>query len=200
MGDQVVGDEGKTLFKHVRRYTTVEEQEKPDGENRRKYNVMKYVEENRDLYFVRLVAGRLKKKHTELIDIHQKEGDQYFYSYTTELQSAWADAMEECKLMLDSESRGFPPFFESEEFFKTYFLPKEYESLLVAFSRYVAYLMSEAYKRLVMKGNTRFEFWHMEESEDKLTMNILRAMAMIIRNDLRTDLVRDYLPELEYEG
>lgn len=164
-----------------------------------KYHVDNFVERNQDLYFVKIVAGALKKKFTDLIVIESKTSEEddrsnydldIVYRKQDDLQSAWAQTMEQMKLML-GERRCDRLYSSSDSFYLRVIL--KHESLMVAMAIYVAFLMTGTSKWLVMKYNTEKELINQNETKKKLYLDLMRELHRVTGH-VRNDLVKKWFP------
>lgn len=164
-----------------------------------KYHVDNFVERNQDLYFVKIVAGALKKKFTDLIVIESKtteedERSKYdldiVYRKQDDLQSAWAQCMEQLKLML-GDRRCDRIYSSSDSFYLRVIL--KHESLMVAMAIYVAFLMTGTSKWLIMKYNTANELINQNETKKKLYLDLMRELHRATGH-VRPDLVKKWFP------
>lgn len=188
------------------------------------YHIENYTEQNKDLYFIKIVAGALKKKFTDLIVIENKERlnnredrpsydsaedsddpddikrrPPYYeldiaYRQQDDLQSAWAQALEHMKLMLGN-NRCNNKYSSSVNFHQ--FVVLKHESLLVAVALYVAYLMTGTSKWLVMKYNTEKELIDQQQTKKKLYLDVMRELHRAT-GDVRKDLIDKWFPSYNF--
>jgi len=164
-----------------------------------RYHVDKFVEKNQDLYFIKIVAGALKKNFTDLIVIESKTAEedersqydlQIVYRKQDDLQSAWAQAIEHLKLML-GDNRCSRIYASADSFYLRVIL--KHESLMVAMAIYVAFLMTGTSKWLVMKYNTAQEIINQNETKRKLYLDVMRELHRATGH-VRPDLVKKWFP------
>ena len=109
------------------------------------------------------------------------------YRKGDEIQSAWADAIEEVKLMFDES---ILKIYKTSSSIYTEIILK-HESLLVCFSKYVAYLMICNFKWLIHKYQTSFQLIDNKKSEKALIIALIREINHST-NLLRSDLFEAY--------
>lgn len=161
-----------------------------------KFSITKHVEQNRDLYFVKLVAGGLGKQFFELIEV-TKQNKQYDsvgnnlirsnYKYSDTLLTAWARAIETVKSMIYPQLLNTPEWGNSETLHKNCI---EDDTFIVALADFVAYLMAKRSKGLIVRGQTRFELAETSSTEDELLIALMRPLHFkfsVLRDDLRKE-------------
>jgi len=159
-----------------------------------KFTLLDVIDENPDLYFIKLVAGRLKKRYNDLIIIvsEEQEGDliKVQYRRTEDLQVAWADGMEVLKSMINNFYKSNDSVYRSSVAFYTKIIIK-HETFLVIFSEYVSRKMVTHYKQLTQKSNTLFEI---TSSVSEMESVVLRLMSVLdeVTGALRPDLKQAY--------
>lgn len=181
-----------------RKYTTDDPEVEELNKSIVQYHVENFKENNPDLYFIKIVAGALKKRFTDLIVIESKEDmgeDSDFdleivYRKQDDLQSAWAQTIEQMKLML-GERRCDSIYKSSEQFYLRVIL--KHESLLVTVAMYCAYLMTGNMKWLIMKYNTEKELINQQETKKKLYLDVMRELHRATGH-VRRDLITKWFP------
>jgi hypothetical protein len=143
-----------------------------------KYAIKKHVEENRDLYFVKLVAGGLGKKFLEIIEViddteHGTATQKFIkstYKYSDALLTAWAKAMEMVKTMIDPWANRWA---SSEDLHRD--LIKD-DTFVVALADYVAHKMLTRSRGAIIRGRTRYELTRDSAQEDALLVALMRPL------------------------
>lgn len=162
-----------------------------------KYRVSKHIEHNRDLYFVRLVAGSLKRSFESMIIVEDRKNMgvnkiagkvviDIKYTYNNELLHAWASIIEKVKLMVDMYVSGWDSTLDIHEKLISR------DTTCVAFARYVAFVIMTESNSLVPRNRTRYVIDSDGQLEDKLVIDLMRA----IRNEygvLKQDLIARFL-------
>lgn len=146
-----------------------------------KYRVSKHVEHNRDLYFVRLVAGSLKRSFESMIVVEQKSNSPFpnlngkitvdiKYFYNNELLHAWASIVEKVKLMIYTNTIGWASTVEVHDNLINR------DTTCVAFARYVAFVIMTESNNLIPRNRTRYVIDSDGQIEDKLVIDLMRAI------------------------
>jgi hypothetical protein len=146
-----------------------------------KYRVSKHVEHNRDLYFVRLVAGSLKRSFESMINVEQRNDTgttnlngkvviNIKYFYNNELLHAWASIVEKVKLMIGTFSSDWGTTVGIHEKLI------DRDTTCVAFARYVAFVIMTESNSLIPRNRTRYVIDNDGQIEDKLVVDLMRAI------------------------
>ena len=91
--------------------------------------------------------------------------------------------------MIDNSARYKNEYLNSTSIYRNVILPNE--TLLVVFSKYVSFLMANAFKWLVQKYNTQYELVDRQQSETDLVVSLMREFHRVT-GDLRSDLYEAY--------
>lgn len=160
----------------------------PDDERKVRYQIAKHIDTNRDLYFVKLVSGALKRKsfHT-LIDVESSmdvtNTAQYNpdgievkvkYTYNVQLLHAWATVIEKVKAMIDPAAIASDGAWSLSEPLHRRIIEKD--GILLAFARYVAFVMMTESNNLVPRNKTRYVIDDQMNIEDQRTLDLMRAV------------------------
>lgn len=165
-----------------------------------KYQVLKHVETDRNLYFVRLVAGYLKRTVDSMIEIEDRNAEagsmfkskivvKIKYTFNNELLHSWATVVEKIKLMLKEEYR-MDTWRDAEEV-NRYMIA--HDSTCVAFARYVAFFIMTESNNLIPRGRTRYMMNNDAQTEDRLVVDLMRALYIEYPEEIRRDIVQNYL-------
>lgn len=155
---------------------------------------------DRNVYFIKLVAGYLGSNHMDLIVVESKIRDQRVYQGTLQIEfrfndvvlAAWADALEELKLMIHDDVREMQVEFQlNDTLYSELVLTNE--SLLVAFAKYVAFLIGKGRSKLIMKYNTQFELGSNEETEERLLKNMMRQLHESYIFGVKRSILKQFL-------
>ena len=170
----------------------------PDNSNKKlKYFVSKHIEHNRDLYFVRLVAGALKRPFESIINVEdqQERGTDLEgkvtvnvkYSYSNELLYAWSTILEKVKLMINNY--GDSGWSSTEEI---HYNMVSRDMTCVAFARYVAFIITKEFNNLIPRNRTRYVIDDDGSMEDQLTVDLMNSLNVEYDN-LKYELVNRFL-------
>jgi hypothetical protein len=171
-------------------------EEVPISNEELKYKISKHVEANRDLYFVRLVAGSMKRSFESMINVEQRNDTgttslsgkvviNVKYFYKNELLHAWASIIERVKMMLVPNHA-----WSSTEIIHEKLI--ERDTTCVAFARYVAFIIMTESNNLVPRNKTRYAIENEAHSEDKLVVDLMRSIESEYKM-LKQNLVQRYL-------
>ena len=159
-------------------------------EKKIKYEIVKHVDKNRDLYFVKLVSGALKRKSFHsLINVEQEiERDNSVtilgavdnfdvkikYSYNEQLLHAWATVLGKVIDMIDpavklSDSGWSKSKIVYERIMKN-------DMTLLAFARYVAFIMMSESNNMIPRNKTRYVIDDQSKIEDERVLSLMRAL------------------------
>lgn len=158
-----------------------------------KYKVSKHVEHNRDLYFVRLVAGAMKRSFESMINVEQRDDTGEIdikgkvlinvkYFYTNELLHGWATVIEKVKLMINKYMTGWNTTEEiHEQLIST-------DTTCVAFARYVAFIIMKESNNLVPRNRSRYVINDDSAIENELVLNLMKALNVygVLQQELAT--------------
>lgn len=142
----------------------------------------KCYDTTRDMYFVRLVAGRLNRTKKSLIEIQKIRANRdqntkhYFradarYEYTDDLLSAWAGVVEELKKAVRPE--------DEEAWRSTRYAHDKLvmsDTTCVPFAHYVAFVMMTVGNKTAPRSRTRYDLGIEQEEHDKMLNDVLRGM------------------------
>lgn len=170
----------------------------PDNKNKKlKYFVSKHIEQNRDLYFVRLVAGALKRPFESIINVEDQqergadlEGKvtvNVKYSYSNELLYAWSTILEKVKLMINNY--GDSGWSSTEEI---HYKMVSRDMTCVAFARYVAFIITKELNNLIPRNRTRYVIDDDGSMEDQLTVDLMNSLNVEYDN-LKYELANRFL-------
>lgn len=165
----------------------------PHDNKHLKYQVSKYVDQNRDLYFIKIVAGSLKRPFESLINV-EKENNQGIdldgkvivnikYNYSTELLFAWSTIIEKVKLMVEQ------PNMSWKDTESVHFKLINNDTTCVSFARYVSFIIMKESNSLVPMNRTRYVIDQDGIIEDRLTVDLMRAIEneySVLRDDLKS--------------
>jgi hypothetical protein len=169
-----------------------------------RYQITKYIDDNRDLYFIKLVSGALKRQSFQsLIHVEKEEnvaGDSVSnlvnfdvkikYTYSVQLLHAWATGLEKVKKMIDPVAMDRDRVWMTSEVLHKRIIEKD--GICTAFARYVAYIMMTETNNLVPRNKTRYVLDDQAKIEDERIISLMRG----VRDDLhvlRPDLASTYL-------
>ena len=166
--------------------------ESAEGDHHKKmrYNISKHIDDNRDLYFVKLVAGALKRRHFQtLIEVEEEHerpphpamlpGSSIMnvyvkYSYSFELLHAWTTIIEKVKKMIDpSVTMSNPLWRNSEDIHKQII---ENDTAVTAFARYVAFIMVSETNNFIPRNRTRYVLEMDQQQEGNRVLDVMRAL------------------------
>lgn len=168
-----------------------EERKKDDDTDKNKkmmYHVTKHIDGNRDLYFVKLVAGALKRRHFQtLIEVEEEHErpphplassstlNVYVkYGYAYELLHAWTTVIEKIKRMLNPSVLLSNPNWSSSEKIHTRMI--ENDTAVTAFARYVAYVMMSETNNFIPRNRTRYVLEMDQQVEGQRVYDVMRAL------------------------
>jgi hypothetical protein len=166
-----------------------------------KYLISKYIDENRDLYFVKLVSGALKRRTFEsLIDVEDESTFSGFvgkasnvrikYTYCVELLHAWATAIEKVKKMIEPSVIMTDRSWTDSQTLHERIIEKD--GVLIAFARYVAFIMMTESNNLIPRNRTRYVMSDQDRIEDTRVLDLMRGVKQDL-GVLRSDLEKIYL-------
>lgn len=181
---------------------TVNEEEEPVEELKMDMWISKNgnMDGDRNVYFIKLVAGYLGSNHRDLIVVENKFRNQAVnqgtlqveYRFNDVLLAAWADALEELKMMIRDNEREMQVEFQVNDSLYTELVLMN-ESLLIAFAKYVAFLIGKGKSKLIMKYNTQFELGSNEETEERLLKNIMRQLHESYIFGVKRSILKQFL-------
>lgn len=162
--------------------------EEKDPNKRMKYHVSKHIDSNRDLYFVKLVAGALKRRNFQsLIEVEEERErprnplslssamDVFVkYSYSYELLHAWTTVIEKVKKMLDPSVLLTNSNWSSSEQIHTRLI--ENDTAVTAFARYVAFVMLSETNNFIPRNRTRYVLEMDQQIEGQRVFDVMRAL------------------------
>jgi len=142
-----------------------------------KYQVSKHVETNRDLYFIKMVAGFGKKSFVSLINAKKQE-DVYSaingaiirgiqYTYTDELLASRNIIIEKIKTMTNDTWNDTDDIHEKMI---------TNDSTCVSYSRYVAFNMMTEANSLIPINKTRYNINYNAEKENTIVLELMSAI------------------------
>lgn len=164
-----------------------------------RYQISKHVDTNRDLYFVKVVSGALKRKSFHSLIVVESENatprDPTFdvkikYTYTDQLLFAWAAAIEKVKNMISRNVLMTDRTWASTESIHRRLINND--TTLVVFARYVAFILMTETNNLVPRNKTRFVISDEQKIADERVLSVMRALHDEY-NVLREDLASAYL-------
>jgi hypothetical protein len=157
------------------------------------YQVTKHIETNRDLYFVRLVAGSIKRSFESIIKVEgeKEKGNSLSgkvivnvaYTYSDELLSSWASVIERIRGMMSDSAKLRHRTVES-----IHNILINNDSSVVAFAKYVAFLMMTESNNLIPRNKTRYMLADQAATGENFVVELMRAMHFnhnILREDLQ---------------
>lgn len=183
---------------HISKEEPKHETAPPDDHKKKiKYQIIKHVETNRDLYFVKLVAGSLKRpldtiivvedEKAQGIDFNGKVVINLKYVYGNELLHGWSTIIEKVKQMIDN----YGVFgWNSTESIHSNLI--ENDTTCTAFARYVGFIIAKEQNGLVPRNKTRYVIDEDGSFEDRLAVDLMRAINMEYKN-LKHHLVQRFL-------
>lgn len=162
-----------------------------------KYKVTKHVEHNRDLYFVRLVAGSLKRSFESMINVEQRYDTgttnlngkvviNVKYFYNNELLHGWATIIEKVKKMITTYTHGW----DTSENIHQKLIDRD--TTCVAFARYVAFVIMTESNTLIPRNRTRYSIDNDAQLEDQLVVNLMKSLDSEY-NVLKEELISRFL-------
>jgi hypothetical protein len=170
--------------------TANKREKKNDSKNAMMYKaVEKHTDENRDLYFVKLVAGALKRRNFQsLIEVEGEEENDRLpkarnsrlklhkvkYTYSNDLLYAWTTVIEKIKLMIEPTVLMTNPNWSTTE--KIHNKMIENDTAVTAFSRYVAFVLMSETNNFIPRNRTRFTLEMDERNEGYLILDVMRAL------------------------
>lgn len=158
-------------------------------EKKIKYVITKHIDTNRDLYFIKLVSGALKRKSFHsLMKIEQEESNEIpnvfstendfdvkiKYSYNEQLLHAWATVLDKLKDMIDPSVKMLDREWNKSQVLYERILKND--SVLLAFARYVAFIMMSESNNLVPRNRTRYVLNDQSRIEDERVLALMRAL------------------------
>lgn len=183
---------------HITKEEPKHETAQPDDHKKKiKYQIIKHVDTNRDLYFVKLVAGSLKRPLDTIIvvedekahgiDFNGKVVINLKYVYGNELLHGWSTIIEKVKQMIDN----YGAFgWNSTESIHSNLI--ENDTTCTAFARYVGFIISKEQNGLVPRNKTRYVIDEDGSFEDRLAVDLMRAINSEYKN-LKQHLVQRFL-------
>ena len=161
-------------------------------EKKIKYVITKHIDQNRDLYFIKLVSGALKRKsfHSLMKIEHEEENEtinvfkqddfdvKIKYSYNEQLLHAWATILDKVKDMIDPSVKMTDRGWTDSKILYEKILKND--SVLLAFARYVAFIMMSESNNMVPRNRTRYMLNDQSRIEDERVLALMRAL----KNDI----------------
>lgn len=161
------------------------------------YQITKYIDNNRDLYFIKLVSGALKRRSfRSLINVESEiENENKLdvkvkYEYNTELLHGWSTVIEKVKDMIDPVIATSDRAWTDSSALYQRILEKD--TLLLAFARYVAFIIMTESNNLVPRNRTRYVLDDQLRIENQRALDLMRAVKKDL-GILRADLDRRYV-------
>lgn len=157
------------------------------------YEIKKHVETNRDLFFVKLVAGGLKKDFLDMVKIENSE-DQLSevgltiktkYSYKDDLLTAQNTVVEKVQQMIDCNMLAEDKW---NTFSTTHTTLIANDITCVPYAKYTSFILMTETNNLVPRQKTRFMIKDFNELENDIIISIMRAIQRLhgaLRHDLR---------------
>lgn len=161
-----------------------------------KYQILKHVETNRDLYFVKLVAGSLKRPLDTIIVVEdekvQRVEDEKVvvklrYVYGNELLHGWSTIIEKVKQMIDNYG-----VFDWKNTESVHSKIIENDTTCIAFARYVGFIISKEQNGLIPRNKTRYVIDADGSFEDRLAVDLMRAINTEYMN-VKRHLIQRFL-------
>lgn len=173
-------------------------------EKKVRYAIAKHIDHNRDLYFIKLVAGALKRKNFHsLINVESEvdmteSGERKIdgidvkikYSYDVQLLHAWASAMEKVKDMISTREIHLDSGWKETETLHRRII--QHDTLIISFSRYVAFVIMTESNDLVPRNRTRYMIRDSGRMADERILDLMRAVNKDLKV-LKPELVNAYL-------
>lgn len=153
-----------------------------------KYVITKHIDDNRDLYFIKLVSGALKRKSFHsLIKVEEEEINdsnrnvfmndfdvKIKYSYNEQLLYAWATVLDKIKDMIDPSIKLMDRTWDDSRVLYERILKND--SVLLAFARYVAFIMMSESNNMIPRNKTRYVIDDQSRIEDERVLALMRAL------------------------
>ena len=158
-------------------------------EKKIKYVITKHIDTNKDLYFIKLVSGALKRKSfhslmrieqeetNEIPNVFSTENDfdvKIKYSYNEQLLHAWATVLDKVKDMIDPSVKMLDKEWNKSQVLYERILKND--AVLLAFARYVAFIMMSESNNLVPRNRTRYVLNDQSRIEDERVLALMRAL------------------------
>lgn len=167
-----------------------------DPDKRYRFQITKHIDNNRDLYFIKLVAGAMKRRSFQsLIEVEDKldrgpTPASYInisvrYSYNNELLYAWTTVIEKIKNMIKTSDSAWKT---SESIHEQMI---ENDTAVSAMARYVAFIMMTETNNFIPKNRTRFVLDTEQRLEGDRVLDLMRAINSQFKI-LRPELVARY--------
>jgi len=156
------------------------------------YHLDSLIDKDRNLYFVKLVAGRARKRFETLIRV-TSEGTKpsgrgvINFVYGEELLSAWAETIQKLRAMAAEQD---PWTRASAEEIHEQVLATD--TVLIPFAHVVAFSMTRAAQGTIVRGKTRFELADSSATDDQLILALMHAVSKS-RGAVRRDLQDRFL-------
>lgn len=133
-----------------------------------KHQTKKERSKDRDVYFVKLVAGALKRDFEAMIERTSCKDEKVVpYTYGEELLFAWATVIEKVKKMI------FTVYDTSSELHEDIL---RHDGVTIAFARYVAFVIMTETNFIVPRNRTRFVLATEAETEDTIVVDLMTAI------------------------
>lgn len=166
------------------------------NEKKNNFTAASQIDNTRDLYYVKLVAGSLNKQFIKIIEIIDTDSTTFIgassitknkYKYGEKLLTAWSKLIETIRTMLSDES----PLkkMKSQDLHETLIVN---DSIVVAMADYTAFLIRKREAWTIIRGKTRFELVNDSELEDEYLLQIMKSIHENMPGNLDKELVRDY--------
>jgi hypothetical protein len=163
-----------------------------------RFHISKHIDDNRDLYFIKLVAGALKRRSFQsLIEVEEiKEGHptpvsymtvRVKYSYNNELLYAWSTSIEKVKNMIEKSKVGLK-WNTSDSIHEAII---NNDTAVSAFARYVAFIIMTETNNFIPMNRTRYVLTMTQQLEGERVLNLMRALHSEFKI-LRSDLIKRY--------
>lgn len=171
------------------------------------YVITKHIDTNRDLYFIKLVSGALKRKsfHSLIIVEEEKQRDNSVtvlgmdnfdvkikYTYNEQLLHAWATVLGKVMDMIDPAIKMSDKGWTDSKILYERLMKND--MVLLAFARYVAFIMMSESNNMVPRNKTRYVIDDQSKIEDERVLSLMRAL----KNEmgiLDPNLASFYLPD-----
>lgn len=169
-----------------------------DPDKRYRYHISKHIDSNRDLYFIKLVAGALKRRSFQtLIEVEEKEDRQALsyidvsvkYSYNNELLYAWSTAIEKVKKMIEESVRKSNTRWQTSESIHEELINND--TAVLSLARYAAFILMTETNNFIPRNRTGNVLRNEQKIEGERVLDMMKAL----HNEfgvLRADLVQRY--------
>ena len=180
---------------NTKKYKKIKITDEPSDEEKHEF-LIENQNKKRDIYFIKLVAGALKRSFKELIKLEYKSTSisdsvsrRIVYRYDEELLFAHAKALETVKSVIDDSIVDSDEWSDNKSLFQKILAN---DSLTTWFSRYVAFIMMTETNNLLPRHRSRYVINNQNEIEERLTKDMFYVIHKHL-GVLREDLVRDFI-------